>query len=578
MPVNADSIISPRTLGDQRADRKLPNACPMVVKIGLFLLVVCLAAILASHALAAEVSVGEAVTTASDLEVADSAVEVPTAAVFGHNLFQGRFTAKSQPHYNPDYRVAVGDTINLRIWGSLELEMDATVDNQGNIFIPKVGTVAVGGVTNRRLVEIIKAKVHQNYNMRVFVYANVASFQPVWVFVTGNVNQPGLYQGMASDSVLQFIDKAQGINRNYGSFRDISIVRNNQPIKNIDLYDFLTAGEMDLFQFHDGDSVLVGDIQHRVTVTGDVKRPFRFEIAKSVVEVEEILALALPNPTATNLTLTRWLPDNNKVLRTYALDQSEGLLVLSGDTIEVYADHNANAITATISGEHDGRHTLLLPNGTTLAELKSQLTLTELSNIDAIQLFRKSVAERQKQLLLAKLRELETLVLTTPSVTTDEARMRSQETESILRFIDRAKLVEPKGHVVIHDTAAMQEIYLEDGDQVFIPRRTNVVLVQGEVSFPGAHTYSEGKTVRDYISLAGDFSERANKDRVLVIKQNGSVVRVESKSQLGRVAVERGDSILVFPELKGKTLQIAKDITQILYQIAVSVGILVAIF
>ncbi len=47
--------------------------------------------------------------------------------------------------------------------------------------------------------------------------------------------------------------------------------------------------------------------------------------------------------------------------------------------------------------------------------------------------------------------------------------------------------------------------------------------------------------------------------------------------RLGRVSIDRGDSILVFPELKGKTLQIAKDITQIMYQIAVSVGVLLAI-
>jgi len=545
-------------------------------------IIICFTCILLSVAVgppapAAELSVGEAVTTKSDLAVADSALETPKAPVFGHNLFQGSFSAKSQPYYNPDYRVAIGDTINLRIWGSFELEMDVKVDNQGNIFIPKVGTVAVGGVTNQRLVEIIEAKVHQRYNLRVFVYANVATFQPVWVFVTGNVNQPGLYQGMASDSVLQFIDKANGINLSYGSFRDISIVRSNQTIKKIDLYEFLTAGRMDLFQFHDGDSVLVGDIKHRVTVTGDVKRPYRYEFSKSIIGIGEILSLALPNPTATNMTLTRWLPDNNKVLHTYAIDQSEGLNIFAGDTVDFYADHNANAITTTITGEHEGMHTLLVPKGTTLADLSSQIVLTDLSNVDAIQLFRKSVAEKQKQLLLAKLRELETLVLTTPSVTTDEAKMRSQETESILRFIDRARQVEPKGHVVIHDKASMKEIYLEDEDQVFIPRKTNVVLVQGEVSFPGAHTYVDGNKVADYIALSGDFSERANKKRVLVIKQNGSVIRVESKSQLSKVSVDKGDSILVFPELKGKSLQIAKDITQILYQIAVSVGVMFAI-
>jgi protein involved in polysaccharide export with SLBB domain len=529
------------------------------------------------NARSAEVSFGEAVTTESDLKIDESMASTATVPVFGQNLFQGSFTAKSQPYYNPKYRVAIGDTINLRIWGSFELVMDVSVDNQGNIFIPKVGTVDVGGVTNQRLIEIIEAKVHEKYNQRLYVYANVAGFQPVWVFVTGNVNKPGLYQGMASDSVLQFIDKAKGINLEYGSFRNITIVRNNKPIKHVDLYDFLTAGRMDLFQFHDGDSVLVGDIKHRVTVTGDVKRPFRFEFSKSVVDIHGLLSLAIPNPSATNMTLTRWMPDNSKILRSYALDQLDDLIVLGGDAIDIYADNNDNAIITSVTGEHDGLHTLLLPKGVTLTDLLDKVEFTKLSDIDSIQLFRKSVAEKQKQLLLAKLQELESLVLTTSSISKDEALMRSQEAKSILTFIDRAKKVEPKGQVVIHNKDSMNEIYLEEGDQVFIPRKTNVVLVQGEVNFPGAHTHLRKSNVEEYIALSGDFSERANKNRVLLIKQNGSVVKIESKSKLSRVSVDKGDSILVLPKLEGKSIQITKDITQILYQIAVGAGVILAI-
>jgi hypothetical protein len=41
--------------------------------------------------------------------------------------------------------------------------------------------------------------------------------------------------------------------------------------------------------------------------------------------------------------------------------------------------------------------------------------------------------------------------------------------------------------------------------------------------------------------------------------------------------VERGDSILVFPKLEGKTIQLTKDITQILYQIAIGFGVFLAI-
>jgi hypothetical protein len=178
---------------------------------------------------------------------------------------------------------------------------------------------------------------------------------------------------------------------------------------------------------------------------------------------------------------------------------------------------------------------------------------------------------------LAKLHELESLVLTSSSISKDEALMRSQEAKSILTFIDRAKKVEPKGQVVIHDLAGFREIYLEDGDQVFIPRKTNVVLVQGEVAFPGAHTYMQDSNVGDYIALSGDFGERANKERVLVIKQNGRVVKCKSANQLAKMAIDRGDSVLVLPKLEGKTIQITKDITQILYQIAVGAGVILAI-
>ncbi len=523
---------------------------------------------------AADVSVGEAVTTEADLEIEKQPPIPRGVPVFGQNLFQGSFSNKAQPYYNPNYRVAVGDTINLRFWGSFELEMDTIVDNQGNIYIPKVGTVDVGGVTNQRLVEIIETKVRQKYNQRVYVYANVASFQPVWVFVTGSVNRPGLYQGMASDSVLQFIDKARGINLQYGSFRDITIVRNNQPVKQVDLYNFLTAGKLDMFQFHDGDTVLVGDVKHRITVAGDVKRPYRFEFTKSVVDIQEILALAMPNPSATNMTLTRWMPNNEKIIKSYTLGQAEKLIVLSGDEIEVYADHNENAITATVTGEHDGLHTYLLPKGKTLAQLLGRLAFTDLSAVDSIQLFRRSVAEKQKQLLLAKLQELETLVLTQSSMSKDEAAMRSQEARSILAFIDRAKKIDFKGQVVIHDRASMDEIFLEDGDQVFVPRKTNVVLVQGEVAFPGAHTFIKGNYIEDYIALSGDFGQRANKDRVLLIKQNGIVSRCKSSSGL---PVDKGDAILVLPKLEGKWIQITKDITQIIYQIAVGAGVILAI-
>ena len=97
---------------------------------------------------AAEVSVGEAITAEDDLQVEQKAPVPEGIAVFGSNLFNGQFSRKKQPHFNPDYKVTIGDTISVKIWGALDHQLELAVDVQGNIFIPKVGTVTVAGVSN----------------------------------------------------------------------------------------------------------------------------------------------------------------------------------------------------------------------------------------------------------------------------------------------------------------------------------------------------------------------------------------------------------------------------------------------
>ena len=42
--------------------------------------------------------------------------------VFGANLFNGNFTKASQSLYNPDYKIAIGDKINFRMWGEDEFQ------------------------------------------------------------------------------------------------------------------------------------------------------------------------------------------------------------------------------------------------------------------------------------------------------------------------------------------------------------------------------------------------------------------------------------------------------------------------
>ncbi|MGI7830981.1 SLBB domain-containing protein [Campylobacter coli] len=488
--------------------------------------------------------------------------------VFGAELFNGNFKNYTQRVYNPDYKIAVGDQISLKIWGAVEFEQILVVDSQGNIFIPKVGAVNLLGVKNSALVSVIKAQVNKIYKNNVFVYADMNAYQNVSVFVTGSVNAPGLYQGLSSDSVIQYLDKAGGINLEYGSFRDIQILRNNAVIKKIDLYDFLLKGQMDLFPFRSGDVVLVGNVQSYVFVNGDVQRPFRFELANDIKTLFDLARVAGAKPIVTNAILRSYGNDHKLEVSAYNKMQFSKVLLKTGDEVQFNPEYISQNISITVNGEHSGLKTLVVRKGTTLEDVSRLIVANGQSDMNALQVFRKSVAKTQKDLINAQLKELETLALTSPSVTSQGAAIKAEQAKLILEFIQRARELEPKGQIVIDKPKSYAEVILEEGDTINVPSKNNLIIVQGEVTLPGAFVYNKGENLKYYINLAGGYGERADISKVLVIRNNGKAQRYS-----GSVDMMPGDSVLILPKVESENLQIFSMLTQILYQIAVATNV-----
>ena len=494
-----------------------------------------------------------------------------TKVVFGFHLFNGNFTQASQFLYNPDYKIAIGDKINFRMWGAVEFHQELMVDSQGNIFIPAVGAVNLLGVRNGDLVKVLKSSIAKIYKNNVFVYADMNVYQNVSIFVTGNVNKPGLYQGLSSDSIVQYLDKAGGINLEYGSFRDIEILRDNKPVLKVDLYNFLLNGKVQLFPFRTGDVILVKNLQEYVSVKGEVQKPYRFELKDDIKTLEDIAIISGAKPIVTNAIVRSYLPNNILDIISYNKNQFQNVLLKTGDEIEFRPDYNSKNISVSIEGEHDGLHSLIIKKGTTLKELIRLIKVNKQSNIEAIQVFRKSVANSQKQLIESQLKELETLALTSSSITTQESAVRSSQANMILEFIQRAKNIQPKGQIVLDSQEAYATTILEEGDIINIPTKNNLVLVQGEVAIPGAFIYEPNKNLQYYIKLAGDFTERANKKRILLIRANGKAERYNGSwyALSSAPGLNPGDSLLVLPAIEtGRNLQITSILTQILYPVS----------
>lgn len=483
--------------------------------------------------------------------------------MFGAQLFKGAFASSAGSTFNQSYVINPGDNINLRLWGAYQFAGSLTVDPQGHIFIPNVGPVKVAGVSNGNLQSLITQHVRRVYVSNVGVYAALETAQPVKVMVTGFVNQPGSYGGVANDSVLAYLDRAGGVDTERGSYVDIQILRNGQMIQYVNLYDFLLAGQLKPFSFRDGDVVVVAPRKHTFTVSGEVFNAYDFEFNVDNLTVSQALSVARLKPGATHVSVSRRQGTEYRS-EYYPIADAGSVVLRDGDILSVTADRFAGTIQVRIEGAHNGEHAIVLPYGAKLSEVIAQIKPNALSEVGAIQLFRPSVATRQKEMLQVSLDKLEEATFSVRSMTQEEANLRVKDAELVKQFIEKARKIEPKGQVVLN-AKNMNDLILEQGDILVIPEKTSVIMVHGEVTFPNAVAWQAKTTAADYIDKVGGYTQKSNKSKVVVIHQNGEAELVKASTQ-----IRQGDEILVLPKAQTKGIELTRGLTQVLYQIAIA--------
>ena len=494
-----------------------------------------------------------------------------TSDVFGANLFTGAFSRDSASIFNPSHVVSVGDRIQLRMWNGYNVDTVLTVDAGGNILLPEVGPFRVQGITNENLQTAITGALRRAFARNVSIYASLLAAQPVRVYVTGAVYRPGLYTGTSSDSILRYLDQAGGIDPERGSFLDVAIKRGQQTLAIVNLYDFLLKGELASRQLNNGDVIFVQPRKKTVKVGGLAENAKRFEFMGDATTLQQIASMAKPLPQSTNVRVIR----NTGTVRNteyYSLAQAPNVHVKDGDEVEFTADKRPGTITVRVEGEHLGPQEFVLPYGSRIGELLSKIQMTPQSDANSIQLFRNSVKERQKLLLHTALRSLESSVLTARSGTAEEAQLRKEEAGLVLQWVERARKIDPTGQTLIAKSANRDSLLLENGDILRVPVKDGLVVVNGEVLFPNAIAFDKGMDLEEYIQQAGGYSQNADTSRVIIAHRDGSFSDGKRDPE-----IKAGDEILVLPKVDFKSRQFAKDVFQILYQIAISARVVLGL-
>jgi protein involved in polysaccharide export with SLBB domain len=486
---------------------------------------------------------------------------------FGASLFAGAALSATDV-VNPDYKIQPGDRISLYVWGGLTSpETVQAVDPGGNINVPEHGPVHVAGVRAGDLRTYLQQQTAKSFTSSVSIYAVVMTSQRVGVLVTGFVKHPGRYGGGAADTVLDYLIRAGGVDPSRGSYRSVAVLRQGRPIADIDLYQFLLSGRLPQIDFQEGDTVVVAPQRAMVLVDGAVRNDYLFEIAKGGAPGQEILTLASPLPSATNAVI-RGTRESQPFSQYVTLDQLRTTEIFDQDQITFVTDTPAKSVRVQVQGSRIGPSVLVVGTDARLPAVLRQVKVDPaLADVNSAYVLRRSVALQQKHNLAEAMDQLERSLFLARSATTGVATIRASEAQLVESYLQRARRTEPEGLLVVSDQqGGFADLRMEEDDVIVIPKRSQLVMVSGEVRAPQAIVFKPGLSRDDYVRRAGGYGERGGR-HFIIRHANGEAV-------LDRDAPLRaGDELIVVPEVGTKWFQLGTDFVSLAYQIAIGAQI-----
>ncbi|MCA1745261.1 MAG: SLBB domain-containing protein, partial [Bacteroidales bacterium] len=206
--------------------------------------------------------------------------------LFGFQLFNSAnlsFETGANYPVTDAYQIGVGDEFRIDVYGVSQQSYVAIVDQNGQIRIPNVGPVAVGGRqlgTARAMIKEKLALIYRDLESdppRTFVNIHLGSIQPITVNVIGEVFSPGTFNLPGTATAFNALYLSGGPNIR-GSFRDIQVIRNGRVIHRLDVYEYIINGDGSVnIALNDGDVIMVPTYSRRVRVGGELIRSGIFE-------------------------------------------------------------------------------------------------------------------------------------------------------------------------------------------------------------------------------------------------------------------------------------------------------------
>lgn len=179
-------------------------------------------------------------------------------------------------HARGKLRIGTGDLLEVSVYGVSDFKQDARVSDSGDIVLPLVGTVNVGGLpVEEAQATVAKALVGGGYFRDPHVTVLIKDYASQGISVMGEVTRPGVYPAVSTRRLFDVVSLAGGFTPKAG--RLITITHRDAPDQpvNVQVTNDPAKSMASNVEVYPGDTVVVSKAGI-VYVVGDVARPGGF--------------------------------------------------------------------------------------------------------------------------------------------------------------------------------------------------------------------------------------------------------------------------------------------------------------
>jgi polysaccharide biosynthesis/export protein len=456
---------------------------------------------------------------------------------------QSSFMPINEPNFDSTYVLDFGDTLEIQLIGQKNFIEELSIKRDGSINIPEIGKVFVSGLSLESVNRLVKETIKTAY-IGVEAFITLVNIRDIQVLITGNAFSPGIYTLNGNSNLLHALGMAGGINE-IGSYREIELIRNNEVIKTIDLYDIFIYGKSDFEErLRSGDTILIKPAQKMITISGAVKNPGLFEL-KADDKFTDLLDYA--NGFADNAdldTLRIERPYKNEIIYIDIpdLNQIDTINIKSSDRLNVRAyERRIVKILGAVN----------TPGTYTISESETVSSL-----IEKAEGYKDNAYPFGGVLINKKAMELNEIAVE-KLYTTFVQRMITKgdslfASESLPFILEELKNSQVSGRIMAEfNLNAIKanpslDTTLAAGDEIFIPLKSEQIYIFGEINQPGAIRYIPSQSMSQYIARSGGLLQSSDDDNIFIIHPNGEVNNLSKKNKLSLLN-SRGNDDLIYP-------------------------------